>query len=195
MTTPNYLQVETALKRATAFASSNPELTSTSHYLGLLEEMQARFAAATAETDSVYAGWRLRRGDRMRAFRDMRLEYDRVVELADEHAYDDVPRKKIVYTEEDSLLELIDATCAWLSSKGDEWAWTADKEASLKAQKATAMNLREDCDARFQNYTVVVKYRVAAYADAVALLREYHREAARDARGSEAVDGFSLEVR
>lgn len=195
MTTPNYLQVETALKRAVAFASDHPELTSTPHYQPLLEEMCVRFEAATAETDKVYSEWRLRRGDRMRAFRDMRLEYDRVVELADEHAYDDVPRRKIVYTEEDSLIGLIDATCEWLLSKGDEWAWTREREAALRAHKAKAESLREDCDARFQNYSIVVKYRVAAYADSVALLREYHREAKRDAGRSSGVEGFSLEIR
>lgn len=176
MTQPNFLQVTNALTASVDYARSNPDRTSSSHYLSALEQMAARWEAATTETDSLYTEWRLLRGDRMREFRKLRLAYDRVLELADEHAYDDVPRRQIVYTEEDTLLELIDDTLAWIDGKGDEWAWCGEHAGTMRGLVDSALSLRADCDGKFRKYSVVVKIRVAAYGDAISLLREYLRE-------------------
>lgn len=176
MTQPNFLQVTNALSASVAFARANPDRMSTAHYRELLEQMQARWAAATKETDTVYTEWRVLRGDRMRAFRKLRVAYDRVLELADEHAYDDVPTRQIVYTEEDDLLALIDDTVAWLDGKGDEWEWLAEQASLLRASRASCVELRKDSEAKFRKYSIIVKVRVAAYGDAVSLVREYLRE-------------------
>jgi hypothetical protein len=121
----------------------------------------------------------------MRHFRRIRVAYDRVLELADEHAYDDAPTRKIVYTEEDDLLALIADTVAWLESKREEWDWPGEQAALLQTLVAEAVELRKTAEAKFQKYSIIVKYRVAAYGDAVSLLREYLRELHADPGSAE----------
>jgi hypothetical protein len=185
MTQPNFLQVERALTGSLAFVAANPNRISSVQYGSALSEMHARWLAATEETDLMYSDWRTVRGDRMRQFRRIRVVYDQVLELADEHAYDDAPTRKIVYTEEEDLLALVDDTLAWLDSKGTEWDWVTERAMQLRTLRAEAVELRKTSEAKFQKYSIIVKYRVAAYGDAVSLLREYLRELHADPGSAE----------
>ena len=131
----------------------------------------------------------------MKQFRDLRLEWDVVAALADEHAYDDFPARKIVYTEYDHLVALVKETIAWLQAKGSEWAWLDDKATRLGQMMVQAEQLEKESGALYDQYTGVVRRRVAAYADAVALLREYIGEVRREVGPGPELTQMSLDVR
>ncbi len=194
MTQPNFLQVATSLKRAVAFCEARPELQSSQRYGEGVREAREHFEHATRETDATYTRWRQLLGEELKEFRDMRLEYDRVMALADEHGYDDAPRRKIVYTERDHLMTLIGETIAWLKGHEGEWDWIAESIGALESHVAEARRRRKMSQVTYEAYTISVKARVAAYDHSVALVREYLRDANSEARGDEALARVQLDV-
>ncbi|MFT4705456.1 MAG: hypothetical protein ACI81R_003167 [Bradymonadia bacterium] len=194
MTQPNFLQVQNALSACVTFVDANASLTSSPYYLPKIHAMADRFEAATRDTDRVYSEWRVQRGQRMRHYRNMRLTYDKVLALADEHALDTVPNRRIIYTEEAALDALIGETVTWLTSQGEEWAWTAEYATTLTEMQSEAIRAAKESDAMFHRYSVIVKYRVAAYADAVALIREYAAEAKRDSKVGGGAETLVIDV-
>lgn len=194
MTQPNFLQVQTSLDRAVAFVDAHPGLSSSERYGDALRAMRARFFAQTKATDERYTEWRGLRAAENTQYRDVKRLYDEVVELADEHGYDDVPRQRVVYTDEEHLNRLVDATIAWIDSKDGEWDWLGEKRAEFLRRRAEAESRRAAHAEVFHAYTVEVKRRVTAYDDAVALIREYLTDAAREGRQFESFAGLQLDV-
>lgn len=194
MTQPNFLQVATSLKRAVAFCEARPELVSTQRYGEAVREAREHFEHATRETDATYTRWRQLLGEELKEFRDMRLEYDRVMALADEHGYDDAPRRKIVYTERDHLMTLIGETITWLKAHEGEWDWISECIGALESHVAEARRRRKMSQVTYEAYTISVKARVAAYDHSVALVREYLRDANSEARGDQALARVQLDV-
>lgn len=183
MTQPNFLQVQSSLDRACAFVEAHPDLESSSRYGQSIAAMRERFLAATRATDARYTAWRQALGAELGRYQQIKTEYDRVVELADEHGYDDVPRRRIVYTESDQLFRLVGDSVAWLRKQGDEWPWMAERATHLERLVEESTARARAATALYQQYTVEVKRRVTAYDDAVALMREFLADAKRD--GSE----------
>lgn len=180
MTQPNFLQVQTSLDRACAFVETHPDLQSSERYGARLSEMRARFAKATRDTDGRYTEWRKAVGNELGEYQLIKQEYDRVLEMADEHGYDDAPQRRIVYSEADQLFALVEETVAWLRGLGDEWAWTGEAAEKLTRLVEESRGRAAAQKALYQQYTVEVKRRVSAYDDAVSLIREYLADARRD---------------
>ncbi|MCB9519564.1 MAG: hypothetical protein H6698_04845 [Myxococcales bacterium] len=194
MTQPNYLQVQTALDGAVRYCAAHPDLSSSGVYADRLAAMRDAFDAATTQTDASYSRWRVVLGEELKALKAVKVEYDRTLELADEHGYDGLPKGQIVYTEPTQLQPIVEATIDWLSARSTEWPWMASRAAVLRSGLTTAATRKRDAEAAYTRYTVDVKGRVVAYDQAVALLREYIHDARRDAGHHHPYDGVVLDV-
>ncbi|MFT6400384.1 MAG: hypothetical protein ACJAYU_005155 [Bradymonadia bacterium] len=194
MTQPNFLQVQNSLDRAVEFVKAHPDLESSRLYGEGIEEMQAVFGACTTRNDVLYTKWRVLLGLQGGAARDVKLEYDRVLELADEHAYDDAPKRPIVYSDEEQLLPLVRETIAWLAAKGEQWEWTAKKIASLEELLEDASRRRKISDDARIEFTADVKRRIGAYDASVALIREYLKDAKREGEAYESFAALKLDI-
>ncbi len=194
MTQPNFLQVQNSLDRAVEFVQAHPDLESSRLYGEGLQDMQAAFTDRTTRNDELYTQWRVLLGHQGGAARDVKLEYDRVLELADEHAYDDAPERPIVYSDEEQLFPLVREVIAWLNAKGDQWEWTGKKATSLGELLEEASRRRKISDDARVQFTVDVKRRIGAYDSAVALLREYLKDAKREGAAYESFAAVKLDV-
>lgn len=194
MTQPNFLQVQTSLDRSCAFTEAHPGLSCTNLYKERLFDMRARFAAHTAATDRSYTAWRNLVASEATQYRDIKRVYDHVVELADEHGYDDVPRAQIIYTDEQTLFMLVNQTIVWMESKDEEWDWLSTKVAEFRKLIAESKERKSAADDAFQMYTVDVKRRVNAYDDATALLREFLKDATPEAKKFDGFGRLQLDV-
>lgn len=194
MTQPNFLQVQNSLDRACAFVNAHPDLESSGLYAGKLEEMRQIFKDHTEQNDRLYTCWRERLGEQGSAARDVKLSYDRVVELADEHGYDDIPSRPIVYSDEEQLFPLVRETISWINAKNDEWGWLATSRTELGEALEEASRCRGIAEDARVEFTVDVKRRIAAYDASVALLREYLRDARRDGSRYESFADVALDV-
>jgi hypothetical protein len=177
MNPPNFVQVTDALLAAVAACEQKPSSSSARIYGQRLTQMRDVFGAATRATDLSYSVWRKSVGQELLRFRRIRVELDRVAALADEHGYDDLPRRRIVYTEREALLTLVDEVLAFLDARGTEWDWIVGQGKALRDLVADSAAVRAEADRLYRVYTVSVKERVAAYSAAVALLREFSRDA------------------
>jgi len=180
MTQPNFLQVSNSIERVCAFVDAHPDVSSSERYGSKLEALRRQWDAATSATDRSYIGWRDRVGAELQAVRSMKLAVDRVVELADEHGYHDVPRRRVVYDDAAQVFALVEDTMSWLESKGADWPWIATMTAEIDTLRQASTARRGEAAQCYRDYCVEVKRRVEAYDAAVALLREYLRDAGRD---------------
>jgi hypothetical protein len=192
MSQPNFLQVTNALENAVSFCESNAGYRSSRSYAGRLVEVRNLFANATRRTDASYTKWRVVVGEELRQFREIRLEYGRIVELCDEHGYDGVPNKRIVYTEREHLLGLVAELVAWLTPKSSEWEWIPARLSTLKGLVDAADRKRKESQALYIEYTVSVKERVSAYEIAVMTLKEFRRDARADVKSLTELDATDL---
>jgi hypothetical protein len=194
MTQPNFLQVQNSLTRACAFVVAHPDLESSNLYAEHLEEMCTAFEDRTEANDRLYTTWRERLGEQGVAARDAKRAYDRVLELADEHAYDDAPVRPIVYTDEEQLFPLVRETISWLGTKNDEWEWLSASQAELEQsleETTRRGTIAEDARVVF---TVDVKRRIAVYDASVALLREYLKDAKREGSRYASFSAVTLDI-
>lgn len=191
---PNFLEAETKLQKAVSFCDAHPGLRSSQTYRALLQKTLHAFRFVTRETDELHTRWRLALGDQLRRFKHARLSYDEVVELCDEHGLDDVPRRKIVYTEPDHLKALLSDTIAYLETKESEWDWIPPLILRLKSHLSEAAAQRKATETLYREYTVVVKRRVAAFEDVVAVLKEYLKDSRSEASELEGYGSFQLRI-
>ncbi len=194
MTQPNFLQVQTSLDRSCAFVEAHPGLECSERYGAALADMRDQFARQTGATDRRFTEWRMLIAEETKQYRDIKLCYDEVLELAEEHGYEDAPRQAIVYADEAHLFNLIGITMEWLSGLGDEWAWPAKMKAELTKKLAEAASRKASTQECFQQYTVEVKRRVDAYDGAVSLLREFLKEARVDGGKFDDFSRLALDV-
>ena len=190
---PNYLEIDTKLAAALAFCERHPELRS-AEYGPAVRSVLERFRQVTRETDAHYTEWRVLLGKQLTAFKQARLSYDRGVALADEHGYDDFPRRKIVYTEEEHLLRLLADAMAWLKPREGEWPWIAELHGALQRHVQEAKQIRRQTDHVYQDYTHIIKRRVRAYQDSVAMLREFLRDVRAEGSFVEEAKAFTLDL-
>jgi hypothetical protein len=182
MSQPNFLQVTNALENAVSFCENNTAYRCSRSYSSRLMEVRSLFASATRRTDTTYTNWRVLVGEELRQFREIRLEYGRIVALCDEHGYDGVPNKRIVYTEREHLLALVAELVSWLTRRSSEWEWIPVRLAALKGLVESADRKRKESQALYVEYTVTVKQRVSAYEIAVMTLKEFRRDARADVK-------------
>jgi hypothetical protein len=182
MSQPNFLQVTNALENAVTFCESHPGYGCSRSFSARLTEVRSLFASATRRTDTTYTNWRVVVGEELRQFREIRLEYARIVALCDEHGYDGVPNKRIVYTEREHLLALVAELVSWLTPKASEWEWIPVHLSTLKGLVESADRKRREAQALYVEYTVSVKQRVSAYEIAVMTLKEFRRDARADVK-------------
>jgi hypothetical protein len=194
MTQPNYLQVQNALDGAVAQCDAHPELSGSRLYRTRLATVRDGFRHATEHTDAEYAAWRVRVGEELKQLRQIKVAYDRVAERADEHGYDDLPKRSIVYTEPTQLFPLVDATLAWLDAHAAEWSWCATSASELRALVAASDTRKRAASDAYTRYTVEVRRRIEAYDAAVSLLREYIFDARREAGSHHPYHGVELDV-
>lgn len=194
MTQPNFLQVQNSLNRASEFVKAHPDLESSKLYAAQLEDMRSAFEDRTDQNDRLYTEWRERLGEQGSAARDVKRAYDRVLELADEHAYDDAPTRPIVYTDEDQLFPLVRDTISWLNSKNDEWEWLANSRTTLEEALEETSRRRTIADDARVVFTLDVKRRISVYDASVALLREYLHDAKREGSRYESFSAVALDI-
>ena len=194
MTQPNFLQVQNSLNRASEFVKAHPDLESSKLYGEQLDEMRIAFEERTGQNDALYTIWRERLGEQGKGARDVKHTYDRVVDLADEHAYDDVPARPIVYTDEEQLFPLVRDTISWIASKNDEWEWLGASRLELEEALEEASRRRTISDDARIVFTVDVKRRIAVYDASVALLREYLHDAKREGSRYESFSAVALDI-
>lgn len=193
MNPPNFVQVSTALGAAVVACEQRPATSSSRIYLGRLSTVRDTFADATRQTDANYTEWRRAVGRELLQFRKIRVELDRIAELADEHGYDDVPRRRIVYTERDALLGLVDEVVGFLDAHQTEWDWLVPAAKRLRELVSEAKAAKLESEKLFTVYTIAVKERVAAYTAAVSLLREFARDARSELGSADAFEKARLD--
>ncbi|TVR04997.1 MAG: hypothetical protein EA398_00720 [Deltaproteobacteria bacterium] len=191
---PNFLEVETRLRRAVVFCSTHHELRSSADYRDRLAAVLDHFERTTRATDALHTSWRLKLGEQLLAYKRARLAWDTAVALCDEHGVEGVPRDKIVYTEGDQLVALIEKTIAFLEERRTEWPWVEEKIRVLRSGITESRAVERDADTIFANYRVEVKRRVAAWEDAVALLKEYLRDSRLEASSLAGYRGLELRI-
>lgn len=182
MSQPNFLQVANSVQQCLDFCAAHPEVTASARYQDALLRVGGQFSRATVATDATYTKWRQLLGQELTAFREARLDYDRVVARCDEHGMDDVPRRRIVYHERDALLGLLTETAQWLRKHEAAWGWVAGDARTLEQHITDARARKAQADDAFLAYTSHVRARVEAYANATALVREFLRDAGTDPR-------------
>lgn len=195
MANPNFLELEWKVRRALDIIGEQGTLKSSEAYRDSLTDSLERFKRVTKETDDIYRDWRTTRGERMRTFRELRRESDRIKDLCDEHALDDYPDQKIAYTEEEHLEALTDQALTYLEANIDEWDWISDRISNLKALRKTGDTLQAKADKIYQNYTVKVKERVSSYDRLLAVLGNYLDDASMDVSDHENWSKIQLTTR
>ena len=186
MSQPNFLQVERSLHNAIAFVNKHPSLLSSKFYKDSLTTSSNRFLQMTKETDLDYRNWRQLLGRQLLAFKSIRLAFSDLWALCDEHAYD-IPKRRVLYTEEEEVFKLLDESIAFLEDKKDQWPWIEKMYALLLELKEDAKTRQKQTKRLYQAYTITVKTRVDGYQKAVSLVREYVKDARED---STHLDGF-----
>lgn len=192
MTQPNFLSVTRSLDAALSFCSKNPTLRSSTAYNARLTHTQRHFAAMTTETDAAYTRWRQAVGTELTALRQLRLEIARVMELLDEHGYDEAPARRIIYTERADMLRATDELVQFLTRHQSEWEWIPGRIAALRGLVASAEERRRSAEGLLATYQVQVKARVSAYGQALADVREYLHDVRGDVRDSAALRELEL---
>jgi len=195
MTQPNFLQVANSLRFAVTFCEEHPGYRSSERYHESLRAARDYFAKATLETDHLYTRWRQLLGEELKQFRDARLAYDRAAALADEHAYDAFPRRKIVYTDRELLLTLLRETVAFLDGEGDTWPWLKEQSRILSDHIQEAQRRRKLASVMYDSYVAAVKARVTAYNHAVPLVREYVSDARPELNTADDFSRVEIDVR
>ena len=194
MTQPNFLQVERSLRTALTFVGEHPGLISSKAYEAQLTSTLDRFVSATKSTDDDYNAWRRLLGQQMLSFKTIRLVFAEVRELCDEHAYDDVPMRRVFYTEAEDVLGLLAEIVDYLEGKVGEWDWIAKKRERLIELRDEATGRQKEAERRYQAYTITVKARVDGYQKAVGLVREYVKDARGDAAGIAGFGEISFDI-
>lgn len=180
MIQPNFLELDWRVRRAIELTQARPEMTSSRAYSSQLGTLLENFRTKTDETDTTYVSWRATRGEQMKAFRDLRLESDRVRVLCDEHGLDEYPSQRIVYTDEDELMAFIGQAVAYLKAHQGEWDWIPGRISALESGVSSAAALKREEQAKFRRYRERAKDRVASYDLLYGLFRDYLRDARLD---------------
>ena len=195
MIQPNFLELESKVRRALEMIDRNPGLRSSVSYGERLRSGLALFRQKNVETDLLYTSWRTLRGQQMKAFRDLRIELDRTRELCDEHAVDGFPTRRIVYTDEQELLEMAGDATAAIRGDIDTWPWIRATIDTIDSRIARAAELKRQEKTLYAEYTVRVKERVTAYDLLLAAFRQYLGDARTDASSLADLDSIQLLVR
>lgn len=192
MTQPNFLSVTRSLNAAIELCRAHPQLQSSTVYLPLLQQRAARFEQATVQTDASYTSWREAVGVELKQLRLLRVELARVIEALDEHGFDELPVRRVLYTERKDLFLLADDVLSILRAHVQDWSW-------MDARISAIVGLKNACDERARAagdrlvaYQAGVAARVDAYESAVSLLTEYMRDAQADAVDGGALDSVTL---
>lgn len=191
MIQPNFLELDWRVRRAIELTQTRPDTLSSRSYAAKLQASLDNFRTMTDETDHTYTAWRMVRGEQMKAFRDLRLESDRVRALGDEHGLDDYPSQRIVYTDEAELLEFIGRAVAYLQVHVDEWDWISGAISRLEAGVSAAADLKRKEQAAYKRYTERAKDRAGSYDSLFGMLKDY----IRDARSDVSSDPIYQEIR
>jgi hypothetical protein len=194
MTQPNFLQVANSLQNAITFCGANPGYRAASSYAAQLSAMASTFEEATRQTDARYTRWRQRVGEELLRLREIRMELQRIAELADEHGYT-LPTRRILYTERDDLLRVVNETTQALTPHSSDWEWIPARLSALKQLVELHDRKLREAGLLYTEYTVAIKQRVSAYEVAVRLIEEFCRDARSDVRQASELDAVSLEVR
>lgn len=195
MTEPNFLEIEWKLRRAIGIAESAPATRSSGDYLQILRETVAHFTRITRETDETYIAWRMKRGERMRTFRDLRRMTDRARLLAEEHGLEGFPSDRVVYTDEVVMQAFVEKCAAFLDGHDDEWDWISEKVTDLRREIGVATEQKAAAAELFAVYRVRVKERVAAFDRAKAVLNDYLHDGRLDVSSHEDWEKIQLVAR
>lgn len=185
MIQPNFLEIDWRVRRAIELTEARPEALSSRTYQPKLNASLQHFRTMTDDTDQTYNQWRVIRGEQMKAFRDLRIESDRTRALCDEHALDEYPSKRIVYTDEKELLEFVEDAVVYLKANQAEWDWIAGAISRLEGGMSQAAALKTKEKAAYRTYCQRAKERVAAYDHLFGLFRDYIRDARNDVASEE----------
>lgn len=177
---PNFLQVSNGLRDARALCVRPGTSALVRAYEDRLAETTSIFETATLETDREYRQWRLVIASELVALKHVRVALEHARHLADEHGYDDVPARQLVYTERADMLDLVDLTVRWLRGIAGEWPWAGAAIEELERRVEECKAATASADAALARYRVAAKARVAAYGAGVAMLREFVRDASND---------------
>lgn len=180
MIQPNFLDLDWRVRRAIDLIEANPEKPSSRAFAERLQTALRQFRATNKDTDHTYTQWRMLRGRQMTAFRDLRLTSDRARALCDEHALDDYPSQRIVYTDEDELIAFVTDAIDYLKKHVDEWKWVGEKISDLESGIAAAEQLKIEEKAAFRLYVARAKERVNTYDRLFSTFRSYLRDARND---------------
>lgn len=180
MIQPNFLDLDWRVRRAIDLVEANPDKPSSSAYEERLKTALHQFRATNKDTDQTYTQWRMLRGRQMTAFRDLRLTSDRARALCDEHALDDYPSQRIVYTDEDELIAFVTDAIEYLKQHVDEWKWVGQKITALESGIEGAAQLKLEEKAAFRLYVARAKERVSTYDRLYSTFRSYLSDARND---------------
>lgn len=180
MIQPNFLDLDWRVRRAIDLIEANPEKPSSRAFGERLQTALSQFRATNKDTDHSYTQWRMLRGRQMTAFRDLRLTSDRARALCDEHALDDYPSQRIVYTDEEELIAFVTDAIDYLKKHVDEWKWVGEKITELESGIAAAEALKIEEKAAFRLYVARAKERVNTYDRLYSTFRSYLRDARND---------------
>jgi hypothetical protein len=192
MTQPNFLSVTRSLKAAIAFCETHPQLQSSRTYAELLQDRAGRFSRSTLSTDGSYTAWREAVGAELKQLRLLRVELARVMELLDEHGFDDLPDRRVLYTERNDLFLLADETLAILRTNASEWSWMSERMSAIAGLKTACDEKASAADVLLNRYRAGVTARVDAYEMAVKMVTEYLRDAHADATDRDGLKAVTL---
>lgn len=194
MIQPNFSELEWRLQRALELMLATPNTTTSRVYTSKIGEALEAFRTGNAETDLTYNGWRAVRGEQMRAFRSLRRSLDILREKADEHALDDIPSTRVVYTDEEELIAFTKQVISWLGTHKAEWSWIPESIQDLEGHLLEAKALKVKESEAFQRYVVAGKVRVAGYDEAFGIYRDFVRDGRNDFGHLDAFDALKLRV-
>lgn len=194
MIQPNFSELEWRLSRALELMLATPNTTTSRVYTTKVSEAFEAFRTGNAETDLTYNGWRAVRGEQMRSFRALRRSLDILREKADEHALDDIPSTRVVYTDEDELIAYTKQVLSWLGTQSQKWAWIPSAIHELESHLLEAKALKAKEAEAFQRYVIAGKIRIAGYDEAFGIYRDFVRDARNDFGHLDAFDALKLRV-
>ena len=180
MIQPNFIELDWRVCRALELAEARPDARSSVTYAPLLKASLENFRKMTEETDLTYTRWRSLRGEQMKAFRDLRIESDRTYALCDEHGLDGYPSKRIIYTDEQELMDFTQGAIAYLQANTERWKWVSGAITRLETGRKAAAELKREELAAYRTYTERAKDRIGAYDHLFGLFRDYLRDARGD---------------
>lgn len=183
MIQPNFSDLDSRVRRAIELVAANPDTPSSRAYGTQLQTALRQFRATNKSTDATYTAWRMKRGEQMTAFRDLRVESDRTRALCDEHAIDEYPSQRIVYTDEEELLAFIAEAVAYLKDHVDTWKWVGEQITKLESGVDEAAALKREEKAAYRRYVARAEDRVKTYDNLYATFTGYLRDARNDLRG------------